>query len=192
MRAAPAVEQSLHPEHAVENLAVSCHDIAPCIRFQTNFCTHGSPRLFAYSHLPFHPLDHARVEFHSSFMTLSQRHSHVPTIDYPSSIRSKGILRKGTVTFSTPSKTVAAADCVRRSVSEHKPPACSVAPLLQKSAVLASVLTAVQHGDTETPDTTSDLYKFSSFSSAKHPQASWTAPRSRTGTQVMRPLAIPG
>ena len=124
-------------------------------------------------------------------MALSQRHSHVPTIDYPSSIRSKGILRKGTVTFSTPSKTVAAADSVRRSVSEHKPPACSVAPLLQKSAVLASALTAVLHGDTETQDTTSDLYKFS-FSSAKHPQASWTAPRPRTGTQVLRPLALPG
>ena len=117
--------------------------------------------------------------------------SNVPTIDYPPSLRSKGILRKGTVTFSTPSKTVAAADSVRRSVSEHKPPACSVAPLLQKSAVLASALTAVLHGDTETQDATSDLYKFSSFSSAKQLQASWTAPRPLAGTQVLRPLALP-
>lgn len=98
---------------------------------------------------------------------------------------SKGILRKGTVTFSTPAKS-AVADGTKRSVSEHKTTgARSVAPLLEKSLVLSSALAAAHHSE-QLQHTPSQLQKFSSFASGNPPHGSQTAPRPfSTGAREM-------
>ena len=98
---------------------------------------------------------------------------------------SKGILRKGTVTFSTPAKS-AVADGTKRSVSEHKTTgARSVAPLIEKGLVLSSALAAAHHSE-QSQHTPSQLQKFSFFASGKPPHGSQTAPRPfSTGAREM-------
>jgi hypothetical protein len=91
-------------------------------------------------------------------------------------VRSKGILRKGTVTFGTPPKASTAAGKAQRSNSERKPAgARSVAALLEKSSLLTSALAgAIKDDGGQTPHTPSRLQE---LSSAEPPQGSQTAPR---------------
>jgi hypothetical protein len=87
---------------------------------------------------------------------------------------SRGILRKGTVTFNTPPKSSTTDERPKRSMSERRPAGPrSVTALFEKSSVLTSALSAaVQNADAQhTPSRLQDM------SSSQPAQAPQTAPR---------------